>query len=110
MRSLLIALALFAGQAITLQQKPVVHLKPHSDAIDPAFGGALLELTNAPATVHLPPSPPNGDASGNPWTIDVKNFGPAAISVVDKQGFSASLQVGQTVHILAHGKSYILKY
>jgi len=30
MKHLLIAFAPFAGQAITLQDKPVVHLKPHT--------------------------------------------------------------------------------
>ncbi len=35
-------------------EKPVVHLEPHSDAVQIGFGGKLLELINAPAIIRLP--------------------------------------------------------
>lgn len=110
MKSMFFALILFAGQAITMQDKPVVHLKPHSDTIDPTFRGSLVELINAPATVYLPGSLPASDANGNPWTVDVKNLGPAAVTIVGKQNFNATVSVNQTIHIRVNGPGYVLKH
>ena len=110
MRSLFLVLVLFAGQAVTMQDKPVVRLKPHTNTIDPAFGWSLLELSNAPATIYLPASVPPADANGNPWAIDVKNFGPAPVAVLGKQNFNTTVNVNQTVHILVNGQGYILKH
>jgi hypothetical protein len=109
MKTLLIALALFAGQAMTLQDKPVVHLKPHTDFIPLAFGGSVVELIQSPPIIHLPAPPPKPDASGNPWTVDVKNFGPQPATVVDKGTFNAPVAVNQTIHIVSNGSIYILK-
>jgi hypothetical protein len=110
MKSLALYLVLFAGQAIALKDKPVVHLKPHSDLIQPAFRGALVELIQAPAIVRLPTVPPKPDDNGDDWTVDVRNFGPAPVTIVGNGGFSAPLAVNQTVHIYAHGSIYILKH
>ena len=110
MKSMLIALALFAGQATTMQEKPVVHLKPNTSAIEPAFGGSLLVLSNAPAVVHLPSSPPGAEANGAPWMVDVRNFGPTSVTIVDKQSFSTVVAVNQIVHILSNGRTYSLKH
>jgi len=110
MKPLLIALVLFAGQAITMQEKPVVHLKPHTDFIVEGFGSSLLELREAPQIVYLPPSPPKPDVSGKQWTIDVKNFGPTPVTVADKGTFKAPVAVGQTVHILSNGSKYTVKH
>jgi len=110
MKSILLAVALFAGQAMTLQDKPVVHLMPHTDIIQPAFGGSLLELSQAPPVVYLPAPPPKADANGIQWTIDVKNFGPLAVTVADKGTFSTPVAVGQTIHILSNGSKYVLKH
>ncbi|MFZ0747571.1 MAG: hypothetical protein WAM85_24415 [Terracidiphilus sp.] len=110
MKSLFLAFALFAGQAMILQDKPVVHLKPHTDIILQAFGASLLELSQAPQIVYLPAPPPKPDANGNQWTIDVKNFGPLPVTVADKGGFSTPVAVGQTIHILSNGSKYILKH
>lgn len=110
MKSLLLGLILFAGQAITMQSKPVVHLRPNSNVIDPNFGGSLVELSNAPATVYLPASIPAPDASGDPWSIDVKNFGPAAVTISGKQNFTTIVAVNQTIHIQVNGQGYMLKH
>lgn len=110
MRSLFLALVLFAGQAVTMPDEPVVHLKPHTNTIDPAFRGSLVELSNTPATIYLPASVPPADANGNPWAVDVKNFGPAAVAILGKQNFNTIVNVNQTVHILVNGHGYILKH
>ena len=109
MKPVLVALALFAGQAMTLQEKPVVHLKPHTDAILQTFGGSLLELSYAPNVVYLPIAPPKPDAAGNQWRVDAKNFGPRPVTVAGKGAFSVHVAVGQTVHILSNGNRYLVK-
>lgn len=109
MNPVLVVLALLAGQAMTLQDKPVVHLKPHTDAILQTFGGSLLELSYAPKIVYLPIAPPKQDAAGNRWTIDARNFGPQPVTVAGKGAFSVHVAVGQTVHILSDGNRYIVK-
>ena len=110
MKHLLIAVALFAGQAMTMQEKPVVHLKPHTDYILAGFGGSLVELSQAPSVIRLPMPPPQPDAQGNQWTVDVKNFGPAPVTVADKSNFSVPVAVNQTIHIYSNGSIYILKH
>lgn len=110
MKSMLLALIFIAAQAITMQEKPVVHLKPHSNAIEPSFRGSLVELSNAPATVALPEPAPAPDSDGDPWSVDVKNFGPAPVTIVGKRNFNALISVGQTIHILVNGQGYILKH
>ncbi len=109
MKLVLVALALFVGQAMTLQEKPVAHLKPHTDAILETFGGSLLELSYAPKVIYLPIAPPKPDAAGNQWAIDAKNFGPQPVTVAGKGAFSVHVAVGQIVHILSNGSSYIVK-
>jgi hypothetical protein len=106
----LFALILFAGQAMNLQEKPVVHLKPHTDLIRTEFRGSLVELSHAPPVVHLPAAPPKPDADGNQWTVDVKNFGPAPVNVVDNGTFSAQVGVNQTIHINSNGSKFILEH
>ena len=110
MKPVLIALVLFAGQAITMQDKPVVHLKPHTDIILEAFGSSLLELREGPQIVYLPASPPKPDVKGQQWTIDVKNFGPMPVTVADKGTFRGPVAVGQTAHILSTGSKYTVKH
>jgi len=109
MKALLISLALFAGQLITMQDKPVVHLKPHGDGIDTAFNGSVLELQNGPKIVHLPAEPPKPGSLGDEWTIDIKNFGPHLVTIVDKEHFSTTIHLNQTVHIYSNGTTYYLK-
>jgi len=109
MNSLLICLALLAGQQNTLQDRQIVHLQPHRAVIDISFGGKLLELINAPSVVFLPDAPPKLDSEGNPWSIDVKNLGPGPATVTGKSQFSTKVSVGQTVHIGWNGTAYSLK-
>jgi hypothetical protein len=109
MKTSLICLALFVGQMNTLQDKPVVHLQPHRNSIDIGFGGDLLELLNAPALLNLPALPPRVDSQGRPWSIDVKNLGPGAVTVAGKDQFSVPIKVGKTVHISWNGTAYSLK-
>lgn len=109
MKALLMSLAFFASQMITMQNKPVVHLKPHKDGIDVSFAGSILELQNAPPHLHLPEYPPKPDAQGNQWTVDIKNFGPGVVTIVDKEHFSTTILLNQTVHIYSNGNAYFLK-
>lgn len=110
MKSLLLLLALFAGQAVTTQSKPVVHLKPNTNLIEANFAGSLVALISTPTSIHLPALPPNSDAKGLQWTVDVKNFGPLPVTVYGKGAFSVSIAVNQTVHIYSDGSRYFLKY
>ncbi len=75
--------------------------------ISPSFGGKLLELIHAPASVQLPDNAPSDDPQGDPWHIDIKNLGPGAVTVEGKGGLSMRIAVGQTVHIRAKGGSYV---
>lgn len=110
MKSMLFALIFIAAQAVMIQDKPVVRFKPHTNAIEPSFGGSLVVLSHAPAIVNLPATPPAPDADGGPWSVDVKNFGPAPVTIVGKPNFNALVSVGQTVHIFVNGQGYILKH
>ena len=110
MKSILISLALFAGQAVHMQEKPVVRLKPHTAGIEAQWGGSLLELSQAPAAIYLPMTPPRPDVAGHRWTIDVKNFGPLPVTVQGKGGFSVPVAVNQTIHIVSNGAAYSLQY
>jgi hypothetical protein len=111
MKALLISLALFTGQMVSMQDKPVIHLKPHSDLIEVGFAGSILELQNAPAYLHLPKLPPKPDGQGNQWLVDIKNFGPHSVLVDDgvQNRFSVQIDVSQIVHIYSDGTRYYLK-
>jgi hypothetical protein len=109
MKALLICVAVIIGQMNTLQDKQVVHLQPHSGAIRADFGGKLLELLDAPAIIYLPMAPPKLDSQGNPWSVDIRNLGPNAVTVVGASQFSSRIIVGQTVHVFSNGRSYSLK-
>jgi len=85
-------------------------LQPHRTVIDTAFGGKLLELINAPASLDLPAVPPKQDSEGNPWAVDVRNLGPSAVTVVGKPQFSIKINVNQTVHIYSNGAAYSQKW
>lgn len=109
MKTLLVCLAVLFGQVNSLQDKPVVRLPPNRTTIDPAYGGKLLELINAPAELTLPTTVPKVDAFGRPWLVDIKNMGPSAVTVVSKPEFNVQITPGQTVHIHANGKTYSLQ-
>ena len=109
MKALLICVAVVIGQMNTLQDKQVVHLQPHSGAIRADFGGKLLELLDAPAIIYLPMAPPKLDSQGNAWSVDIRNLGPGAVTVVGTSQFSSRIIVGQTVHVFSNGRSYSLK-
>lgn len=108
MNKLLISLALVVGQMNALQEKPVVHLLQHSSAVQADFGGKQLELQRAPTFIYLPMTPPKSDSQGNPWSVNIKNLGPAAVTVVGTGQFSSRIAVGQTIHIFSNGRSYSL--
>lgn len=101
--------ALLAGQMITRQSKPTVRLKPNQPVISVAYGGKLVELLNSPSTITLPGEPPKVDTQGNPWSVDIKNFGPQAVNIVGNTSFTTKVNVNQTVHIYSSGSTYILK-
>jgi hypothetical protein len=108
MKVLLGCLAIFLGQLITLQEKPIVRLPPGGDDISIDCGGKVLELVNTPAIVHLPTIPPKVDSSNSPWSVDVKNLGPGAVNVTAGHQFNIRIDVGQTVHIRSTGSGYSL--
>ncbi|WP_050061694.1 hypothetical protein [Silvibacterium bohemicum] len=102
-------LALLFGQLVTSQDKPVIHLQPHSGSIDLLDGGKRVDLINAPPTVHLPHPPPKLDLDGNLWAVDVKNLGPKSVTVLGDNQFSVIVNVNQTVHIHSNGSVFTLK-
>jgi len=107
--NIFLCLALFAGQMNTLQQKTTIHLGPRQYGIIGPWGGDLIELINAPERITLPADPPQSDALGNPWSVDVKNMGPKKVTLFVKDRFSVIVNVGQTVHVYSSGKTYVLK-
>ena len=109
MKILLIGLCLMIGQMTTLQERPVVHLQPHSGAIRADCGGKQLELVDAPATIYLPMAPPRLDFQGNPWSVDIRNLGPRAVTVVGTSQFDARIILNQTLHVFWNGTSYSAK-
>jgi hypothetical protein len=108
-KSLLSILALFAGQAVLMQSKPVIHLRPHIDIIDAAWHGDLLELDHSPQVIYLPRYPPKADVQGNLWSLDIKNFGPLPVTVTANVQFSVTINTNQTVHVYSNGTGYFLK-
>lgn len=109
MKALLLCAAITAGQMNTLQEPPVVHLPPYHDSIPSQFGGKLLELIDAPSTIFLPTDPRKLDANGEPWSIDIKNLGPAMVMVTSKRHFSVSISGGRTVHVVWNGTAYAVR-
>jgi hypothetical protein len=106
MKSLLIYLALFAGQMNTLQEKPLVRLHPHQDNIPVEFGGDLVVLGNGPAVLHLPSIPPVLDSQRKPWAVEVKNLGPGVVTIIGKAQFTAQVNVDRTLEIQSNGVIY----
>lgn len=106
----LVCLLLLIGQMISGAAKPVVRLAPGHSGIPASFGGHLLELIHSPATISLPKTPPSQDGDGAPWSLDVKNLGPAAATVTWNTRFSVKIDVGQTAHILSNGSGYSLMH
>jgi hypothetical protein len=110
MRTLLIAVAICAGQLSLAQDIQVVHLRPHHSDVEIAFGGKTLELINAPEIVILPASPPPPHLDGKQWFVDVKNLGPSTVTVVGKGSFSVQISMGETVRIVSNGGGYLRKH
>ncbi len=109
MKALFLCVAIMAGQMVTLQDRPVVHLPPNRNSIAVEFGGKLLELINAPPTVFLPANPPRADAKGEPWSIDIRNLGPDTVTVTGRQHFSVSVSAGRTVSVVWNGSRYAVR-
>lgn len=106
MKTILLSLAIFFGQMNTLQDKPIIHLRPRQNIIQPEFGGHLVELINPPEFVQLPKVPPAVDARGKQWSIDVKNLGPGTATIVGNSQFSIEVKSGRTVSIQSNGSGY----
>jgi hypothetical protein len=107
-RNILVVAAFFIGQ-MAMQDTPVVRLNSNRAAIQAQWGGMRVELINAPSYVFLPLPPPATDSLGHAWQIQIKNLGPAEVTVSAKSGFSAKIGVGRTVHIASDARSYALK-
>ena len=110
MKLFFVPILAIAGQMITMQPKEIVHLRPNSDAIDYKFGGKLLELINAPAIIYLSPVAPKPTAEGTLWTVDIKNLGPASVTLTGLKNYTQVLQVGETVHVVSNGTSYSIRH
>jgi hypothetical protein len=106
MRILILLLALSAGQMNTLQDKPVVHLRPRQDSIPVEFGGDLLVLLNGPSVVHLPNLPPALDSQRRPWSVYVENLGPGTVTIVGGSVFDVAVSLNQTIRINSNGREY----
>jgi hypothetical protein len=109
LKIILFGMTLLATQMLTYKDKPVVHLQQLHDTIDIAFDGKLLQLVNAPAVVHLPSVPPPANPDGHPWSIDIKNLGPSAVTVEGRALLRVVVGVGQTLHVDSNGADYSLK-
>jgi hypothetical protein len=109
MSILLMCMTMLAVQSITMQSKPVVHLPPHRADVIPAYGGKLLELIDAPATIFLPTDPDLVDEPDG-WSVDVRNLGPAPVTITDGAGFTMNIGAGQTLRIVRSGRTYVLKW
>lgn len=110
MKVLLLCLACCFAQMDTMQERPLVHLKPKGSQIDASLGGKILELMNAPALILLPKHPPKRDTQGGPWLVEVKNLGPRAVTILGDRGFTVQVAVGRTVEISSNGEIYSLKH
>lgn len=110
MRMLALGCVFLLGQMSTFQGRQVVRLTAPHAVILGAYDGKLVELVNAPATIHLPQIPPKKDDSGNQWDVAIKNLGPAVAKIVDSSTFSVQANVGQTVEIFSDGTRYLVKH
>jgi hypothetical protein len=106
-KTALFCFALFIGQLPTLQDKPIVHLRPHQDFIPAEFGGDLVEFTNPPPVIQLPQLPPVKDPHGRPWQIELRNMGPGTVTIMGKAQFSLQIPVGKTVTIKSNDGNYV---
>jgi hypothetical protein len=97
--------SLIIGQMNTLQDKQVVHLQPHSGAIRLTLVGSCLNSSMRQTIIYLPMAPPKLDSQGNPWSVDIRNLGPGAVTVVGTSQFSSRIIVGQTVHVFSNGRA-----
>jgi hypothetical protein len=109
MKRLLMGSVWLIGQMVTLQNKPLVHLKPNENRIEASFGGKTLELIDAPVVILLPKHPPDRDELGDPWRVEVKNLGPRAVTIQGERAFSVQVGVGGTTQISSNGVAYSLK-
>ena len=107
-KNILVLAAFFIGQ-MAMQDTPVVRLTSNRAAIQAQWGGMRVELVNAPSSVFLPLPPPTTDSLGRAWQIQIKNLGPAEVTVSAKSGFSTKVGVGRTVEIASDARSYTLK-
>jgi hypothetical protein len=106
MKLLLCCFALFVGQIQTSQNQDVVRLPPHTLSIPATDGGKMVELLYAEPVLSLPKNPPPVDAAGEPWYIDVKNFGPGDVQLTGNNGFAAHLRPKDVVRIRTVGGTY----
>jgi hypothetical protein len=108
MRLFLLCIALFLGQEQTHLSEDVVRLPPHAVGIPSADGGKMVELLHAAPSLSLPRDPPRVTSKGDPWYVDVKNLGPADVTLEGQVGFVVHLQPKAVVRIRAVGNLYSL--
>jgi len=109
MMGFLALLAILLAQMNTLQNRPIVHLQVNHDAIDISCNGKMLELINAPTILHLPVSAPTPDPQNGPWSVEIRNLGPHAVTVIDKATFAQQILPGETIQIESNGKMYLVQ-
>ena len=108
MKPSLLLVALFMGQMRTLQDKPMVRLRPHQDAILAEFGGETILLANGPPVMHLPSIPPRLDSQRKPWAVTIDNLGPGTVTIEGKAQFTAHVRAYQSIQIRSDGVIYLV--
>ncbi len=106
MKVVLLVCAVLFGQMKTLQDRPAIRLPQHQGFIPAEYGGDLVELRDAPPTVQLPQRSPTLDSHGHPWAIDIRNFGPGAVTIVGRAQFRLQIPKDQLVHIKSTSTGY----
>jgi hypothetical protein len=106
MKSLLLVLALLGAQLPSRDTEPTVVLPTKRATITADYGGKYVQLKNTPAIVNLPVAPPKPMPSGQPWYVDVINFGPGSVTLQGGTQFSVVLQPKDTVRIVASNSIY----
>ena len=108
MKLLLLCTALFMGQS-QITQNGAVRLPAHTSKISASDGGKTVELLDAAPIVRLPQQPPHMSFDGRPWYVEVKNLGPASVTLQGNNNFAVHLLPNQTVRVRVVASGYSTK-
>ena len=110
MKLMLLPILLLSGQLHSSTARKVVHLVPAQTMMTASFGGKELDLIHSPGAIYLPESPPRSTEDGLPWYVEIKNLGPAPVTISGKIKFQTKVAVGATVKITSTGRGYLLSH